>query len=124
MEQQPPSSGKRADVGYKRPPREHQFKKGHKPAPRKQKEKNAAALKPSELLWRILQEERRVTIGNQVRWMSTLQLLIRRAFEISDKGNPSIRRIALDLLMRTDTPGEEDEALVRHFVNGIEVPNW
>jgi len=123
MEQDLPNPEKRTDVGYKRPPPEHQFQKGQKPPPRKRKEKRAVALKPSELLWQVLQEERRVVIGEQVRWMTTLEVLIRKAFEVSEKGNPTIRRLAMDLLLRADGMGEEDDE-IRWLIDGEESPRW
>jgi hypothetical protein len=62
------SGAERAEVGYKRPPREHQFKKGHKPPPRKKKE--GAEVRISEILRKVLHEPRRVAINGKVCWVS------------------------------------------------------
>ena len=45
----PEAKSKRTDVGYKRPPVEHRFKKGQKPPPRKAKA-TSAKLSPIEIL--------------------------------------------------------------------------
>ncbi|NTZ43288.1 hypothetical protein G7A66_09355 [Altererythrobacter sp. SALINAS58] len=124
MEQEPLQPGKRTDVGYKRPPREHQFKKGQKPPPRRRKEKSADSLRPSELLWGILQEERRVTQGGKVRWMSNSELLMHRAHELAQKGNPTIRRLLLDLMMAADPSANKEHIPTRMVVDGVDVTNY
>ena len=123
MEHDTPSSGKRTDVGYKRPPREHQFKKGHKPKPRKTKPRETE-LGIGDLLWKVLQEERRAITGNKITWMSAAEALIRKAYELADKGNPTMRRRISELLMRLEKPGgDSQEPRVKGFIlNGVEHP--
>jgi hypothetical protein len=122
MNDDPPPSGKRTDVGYKRPPAEHQFKKGHKPPPRK---KNGTA-KPEgagDLLRKLLQEERRVVIGNKASYMPVSEILIRKAFELSEKGNATMRRRLIELQMRNERPGDEGPITIKRlFVGGVEMP--
>ena len=123
MEQQPPSSGKRTDVGYKRPPPEHQFKKGHKPKPRKPKAKQPEST--AELLRRVLHEERRVAMGKQVKWMPAAEILINKAFELAEKGNATMRRRLMELQMRTDKPVEEGAEPYTLVLNGDSTfPPW
>ena len=76
-------------VGYKRPPAEHRFKKGGRPPPRKPKP-DPGEQTPGRILWRVLQEERRITVGGNVQWVSNAQLIVRRAFELTNKGNREV----------------------------------
>lgn len=98
-------TAKRTDVGYKRPPAEHRFAKGHRPAPRKPKPRIADET-PAGVLWRLLQEERRVQIGKRWTRMSNAELLVRRAHELADTGNSTMRSLTLELLMRGQSPEE------------------
>ena len=102
------NDGKRTDVGYKRPPVEHQFKPGQKPPPRKKR-----ADKPQSrtaLLVSILGEVQRVEIGGKVRWCTKAQLLLMVAFQLAEKGSPTLSRALLDYLMVDEPPVEENEA--------------
>ena len=118
-----PAQEKRTDIGYKRPPAEHQFKKGHTPKPRKLK---PSIKKPNngEILWKILQEERRVVIEGKVQWIRIADLIVRRMYELADKGNSTMRRLSLELLMRGHDPIEDEgHGLVMGFiVDGVEHP--
>lgn len=100
---------KRADVGYKRPPAEHRFKKGQKPPPRKKKE--SEALSPRDLLWRILQEERRVIIDDKPQWMRVSEIVMKKAFHLAEKGSPTVSRLVTELLMSV---GEKEERQEGH----------
>jgi hypothetical protein len=96
----PRSGAERAEVGYKRPPREHQFKKGQKPPPRKKKE--GAEVRISEILRKVLHEPRRVAINGKVCWVSGAELVIRRAYQEAEKGNSTLRRELASLLLSVE----------------------
>jgi hypothetical protein len=112
---------KRSDVGYKRPPVEHQFKPGNKPKRRKAKPPPA---EPSmgELLWTILQEDVQTVSGRRVIWMSKAEAVYRKAHELADRNNPAMRRLIMDLMLRTESPDEQDSVTERWFWNGVEHP--
>lgn len=103
----PPSTGKRSDVGYKRPPLEHQFKKGEKPPPRKTKDA-PRDVPMSEIMRKVLEEERRVTIGGKVQWLSAADLVMKRAWQEAEKGSATLRRelIRLTLCSESVTPDQ------------------
>jgi len=105
MDTEPPNEPprtKRTDVGYKRPPVETQFKKGQKPPPRKKRE--ARPLSATETLMKILREERRLTRDGKVVWETNAALLIEVAFQLAEKGNPTLSRALTDALMAGDKP--------------------
>ena len=108
MDTKPTRSGsKRTDVGYKRPPVEHQFKPGQKPPPRKKRPRPPQSR--TELLMEILKEEQRVEIGGKVRWCTKAQLLLLVAFQLAEKGSPTVTRALLDALMLDQLPVSENE---------------
>jgi len=87
---------KRTDVGYKRPPREHQFKKGNKPKPRKAKPK-PDIFNPVELLRDLLAEERHYHTGKKVSRATTAELIARVAMELAEAGNATMAGLAFEL---------------------------
>ena len=93
---------KRNDVGYKRPPVEHQFKPGQKPPPRRRKAEKAQS--NTQLFARILAEERRLERGNKAIWCSTGSLVLEIAFQVAEKGNPTVMRALTDCLIASDPP--------------------
>ncbi len=110
-------TAKRTDVGYKRPPVEHQFKAGQKPPPRK---KHALVkVSTSKSLARILAEERRIMIGKKVRWLPNGHLLIEVAFQLAEKGNSTVARALAGYLLAGDGPEPlTNETLVEHDRDG------
>ncbi len=102
---------KRSDVGYKRPPREHQFKNGEKPPPRKKKEVFRAA-PMTETMRKVLGEERRVVHAGKVRWLTAADLVIRRAWLEAEKGSPALRREIFRLSLSFEAPVPELTPLV------------
>ena len=102
---------KRTDVGYKRPPREHQFKKGEKPPPRKKKDP-LREVPTSETFRKILDEPRRVDLDDKVRWLTVADLVIRRAWHEAEKGSVTLRRAILRLVLSSEGPGPEQAPLV------------
>ncbi|GAA4003495.1 DUF5681 domain-containing protein [Sphingomonas humi] len=98
---------KRRDVGYKRPPVEHQFKPGQKPPPRKPK--SAKPKSRAQLLAMILREELRVEIGGKARWCTRAELLVLIAFQLAERGNASVSRALADFLLAQEDPVEWEE---------------
>ncbi len=105
------SSEKRSDVGYKRPPQEHQFRKGEKPPPRKKKEA-IGQVPMSETFRKILDEPRRVIVGNKVRWLTVADLVMMRAWQEAEKGSATLRRAILRLSLSCEASGPEQAPLV------------
>jgi hypothetical protein len=101
------NTNKRLDVGYKRPPVEHQFKPGQKPPPRKAK--SAKLKSKAQLLAKILREEVRVEIGGKVRWCTKAELLVLIAFRLAEGGNASVARALTDFLLAQEDPVEWEE---------------
>jgi hypothetical protein len=91
------TSGKRTDVGYKRPPIEHQFKKGQARPERKAKPKPAET-SPTEVLWQILAEPRRITRKGRAAWVTNANLLVLMAFELAERGDSTMQRAVNALL--------------------------
>lgn len=102
---------KRSDVGYKRPPREHQFKNGEKPPPRKKKEKLGEVLM-RETMRKILNEERRVVVGRKVRWLTCADLVIMRAWQEAERGSAILRREMVRLGFNSEAHAPEQVPLV------------
>lgn len=105
------SNGKRTDVGYKRPPAEHQFKPGNKPAPRKKRVVGSQT--PIELLIKILKEEQRVVIGGKVRWYTKARLLIMVAYKLAEKGNPTLSRALVNLVLKDTDSAEVNQPRIQ-----------
>ena len=93
---------KRTDVGYGRPPVEHQFKRGQKPPPRKKRAERTLTV--AQTLTKILGEERRLKRGGRPRWYSNGYLLVETAFRLAEGGNTSVSRALADYLMASDPP--------------------
>lgn len=93
------------EVGYKKPPVEHQFKKGEKRKPRKKPDAGAVSL--TEIYWRILQERHRVPRGSKFVWMTKAELILEQAFQLAERGNPTLNRRLMDLLLVVDPKSEE-----------------
>ena len=96
---------KRTDVGYKRPPPEHQFKKGQKPPPRRPKAPPPST-SPRATLHRILNQVRWADInGRRVR-MTTGELILRVADQTAERtGNAALRRLLIQLDFRNEPVG-------------------
>ncbi len=110
-------TAKRTDVGYKRPPVEHQFKAGQKPPPRKKRA--LVKVSTSQSLARILAEERRITIGKKASWLPTGHLLIEVAFQLAEKGNSAVARALADYLLAGDGPEpSSNETIVEYDRDG------
>jgi hypothetical protein len=100
---------KRSDVGYKRPPVEHQFKRGRKPPPRK-KRPASQNVSPTRIM--ILREEVRVDRGRKVHWMTNAALLVEVAFQLAEKGNPTVTRALVDYLMAGEPPPSQEIKMI------------
>ena len=102
-----PVGPKRTDVGYKRPPAEHQFKLGQKPPPRKKRV--IASPSRTQLLMKILNEEQRVQIDGRPRWCTNAELVLMVAFQLAENGNATIARLLIDNLWTDEVPVSENE---------------
>jgi len=93
----------RSDVGYKRPPREHQFKKGQ-PRPPRRKKVVPTEEPLSETLYKVLGEMRRVEIAGKVLWISGADFVVKRAWQEAAKGSATLRREIMRLLLSCEAP--------------------
>ena len=106
-------NSKRTDVGYRRPPIEHRFKKGQKPPPRKPKPVVEDDL--DDMFWRVLQEPRRIMRGGKAKWVATSELLVRRAYHEAQKGSSTLSRLVNDQLLKAYKPEDEDAYEIVHL---------
>ena len=107
----PLSTGKRTDVGYGRPPPEHRFKKGEKPPPRKKKDA-PREVPMSEAFRKILEEDRRVTIGEKGQWLTAADLVMKRAWQEAEKGSATLRREIVRLMLSCEGVAPDQAPLV------------
>lgn len=104
---QGPPATKRTDVGYKRPPVEHQFKPGQKPPRRKPRaEKPQSSM---QLLAKILAEERRLERGNKASWYCNGYLVLEVAFQLAEQENSTVARALTEYLIASDPPAVSDD---------------
>lgn len=107
----PAKTAKRTDVGYGRPPRDRQFKKGEKPPPRKKKDA-PREVPMSEAFRKVLEEERRVTIGGKGRWLTAADLVMKRAWQEAEKGSSTLRRAITGLMLSCEGVAPDQAPLV------------
>ena len=107
----PDHAAKRSDVGFKRPPVEHQFKKGQ-PRPPRKKEVDPAQVPLSKTLHKVLSEPRRVVIAGKVRWISAADLVVKRAWQEAEKGSATLRREIMRLLLSCEAPSADLAPLI------------
>lgn len=108
---------KRTDVGYKRPPVEHQFRAGQKPPPRKKRAEKPESM--TRCLTRILREERRLKKGVKAVWLTNATLLVEVAFQLAEGGNSAVARALTGYLMAGDAPEAfSDQAQVEFDPDG------
>lgn len=107
----PEPPAKRGDVGYRRPPQGHQFKKGQ-PRPPRKKKADATQVPLSETLHKVLSESRRVVIAGKVRWISGADLVVKRAWQEAEKGSATLRREIMRLLLSCEAPSIDLAPLV------------
>lgn len=107
----PKSTEKRMDVGYKRPPVEHQFQPGNKPLRRKKRA--AKPPTPVEMLIKILDEEQRVEIGGKVRWYTKGRLVLMVAFKLAEQGNSTLSRALASLLLKDGDSSKVNEPWIQ-----------
>lgn len=104
-------TNQRSDVGYKRPPKEHQFKKGQKPPLRKRKPERMDETVRA-VMTRLLQEERRVTRDGKLVWLPTNEIILRKAFEVADGGSTTIQRILIEIQFAQEPHGPPEPKVV------------
>jgi hypothetical protein len=92
--------------GYKHPPKEHRFKPGQKPPPRKKK-RASSKTDARQLFWRVLQEPRRAIVDGKRGWFSTSDLIVRKAFAVAEQGNSTLNRLLNQLLLRGENAADD-----------------
>lgn len=102
---------KRSDVGYKRPPWKYRFTTENQPPSRKKKDP-LREIPMSETLRKVLDEERRVVLGGKVRWVTSADLVVMRAWQEAEKGSATLRREMLRLSLSSEAPAPEQAPLV------------
>lgn len=108
---------KRTDVGYKRPPVEHQYKPGQKQPPRKKHAQKPQST--TQCLTKIMGEERRLKRGKRARWYTNASLVLEVAFQLAEEGNSTVSRALADYLMAADKPDAVDnEPRIEHDRDG------
>jgi hypothetical protein len=53
------------------------------------------------MLWRLLQEERRVTTNGKTQWMTVAQIIVAQAHSLAEKGNSPCQRLLTRLILGT-----------------------
>lgn len=115
------------DVGYGKPPRQHQFKKGNKKGGRKKSEKGPA-FSMSELLTKAMTTRRRFRRGDRIVDMDMKELLVERVMHIASSGTPQQLGQLLVLLDRHAphlvTPPAQETHFFYHRAPGstVELP--
>jgi len=66
----------------------------------------------SEIFRKILDEPRRVILGDKVRWLTVADLVMMRAWQEAEKGSATLRRLILRLMLSSEGPGPEQAPLV------------
>jgi hypothetical protein len=89
------------EVGYKRTPVHRRF--GNRPPPRGKRSQSHS----DNSLWVILQEPRRILVNGKPEWVSTLELLVRRAFELSECGSSTLNCLLAQMSTREPAPKGE-----------------
>jgi hypothetical protein len=90
-----PARGKRADVGYGRPPPEHQFKPGQSGNPRGRPKKYPTLL---ELFADELNRKRTIVEGGQERRVQTDKILVKRTIDLALKGDMKALRMTMAVI--------------------------
>ena len=82
-------------VGYRKPPRQHQFKRGNKAASKnnRQAKKKANAIALPEIIERALRTKRKVRRGDRVYSVSAAEILAERLVQMMTTG--SAREVAI-----------------------------
>ena len=98
-----PTNG--GDVGYGRPPKEHQFKPGQSGNPRG-RPKGVPTFE--DILAREARRPVKLQQGSKVIHMTKLDVLVRRVFQMALEGNLSAIRLLLTFKGQAGTPDEEE----------------
>lgn len=106
-------------VGYGKPPKSSQFKKGQSGnpngRPRKKEPLPVHQRTPHEVFRSILHQKRFVTIDGQEQELSTLEVIYHAIIKEATKGNPT----ALKLLKQMITEADEETALNKLKLIGL-----
>ena len=65
------------------------------------------------LFWKVLQEPRRAKINGKTRWVTSAELIVRRAYTEAEKGSSTLQRLLNELLLNGDAEGSDDDYELR-----------
>ena len=111
----PSGSARSYEVGYGKPPKEHQFKAGHRRKPRVRADAERSL--PSGTLWAVLNEVRSININGKPASMRNAEIIVRRLVEKAEKGNSSLTALLQTLMMMTEAEAQEPEDAFTVVVN-------
>ncbi len=120
----PPKSGPDYEVGYKRPPRKHQFKTGHPSANPKGRPRGSG--KQNVNLHKILMEPVSITKGGRKRKVPFPEAHLHRIMERAAKGDPKADQTLIQLyrIMRLFDSEEFNTSLEFTMNVGPAPKNW
>lgn len=84
-----PEKQENYQVGYKKPPKHSQFKKGV-PSPRKGKKRKSYYYHYNDIFWEVAREEIEVNLGGKVKKMSRIEACIRKLAQLALNGDRTI----------------------------------
>ncbi|MBR1153973.1 DUF5681 domain-containing protein [Bradyrhizobium sp. JYMT SZCCT0428] len=113
-------AGERDDVGYGKPPREHQFKPGKSGNP---KGRPKGAKNPETILLELLQQQVGLNERGKARRITILEAIFRRIIEDGLKGNTKSAAFILNRYQAATSGGtmesglsEDDEAVLEAYL--------
>ena len=105
------ASKRHPDIGYGRPPKHAQWKKGQSgnPKGRPRRDRNVGALVATFLTQRIV-----VRAGKTTKRRTRLEHLVHRLFEQALEGDPRLMKMVLDEARKEEARGDKDEPQLDH----------
>jgi len=115
------------DVGYKKPPRQHQFQPGNQAARKRGRSKNKdETFSLAEILARALRAQRKIKRGDQIITMPAAEILIERLVQMMTTGTAR-DMLAIVTMIQQHLPqllaaAPETLEIVHHRAEGSSVP--
>jgi len=97
------------EVGYGRPPKAGQFKRGVSGNPRGRRKRPPSI---ERTLDDILRQKTTISIDGKPRRVRRYEAIMRRVFDRALRGNPPAMKLALELMKRSEDASAESAALV------------